>query len=209
MGYDGCECYWAKPTGLARHSLRRYSRDDFTCTATLFDYHNASVDLPGEHPLIRNEHGWAGDFDADRGDPSWPARCACGYEFTVDDHWQGNAARLYQRATGELIQLTGVDGDGGRGPAGMLTHGEHWHPGGPWEDRYGDGINLVAVCPNGAIWHVDGPAWNNGKATPNAWTRAGDPRTPGLLVVSPSIVAGDYHGWVGQNGADPGHFSPG
>ena len=80
--------------------------------------------------------------------------------------------------------MTGPHGENGRGPLGMLTHSD-WRPFGHNDDRYDDGINLVAVCPNGLIWDVDGPAVRDGEVTHHAWTRSGDPRQPSTLTVAP------------------------
>lgn len=195
MSYQGCDTFWTNLTELAWHELRTY--EDGECSGPWGSYHNASVRLDGVFPIEKTEHGYRGEFDG-VGDEEFPTVCPwCGHEFTDEAKHQTNVVRLYERAdTGEYVALQGPNGEGGQGPAGMLFHSD-WNPGGDFRDRYGDGINLMAVCPNGAIWHVDGPARSGGNVTtPEAWARTGDPRNPPTLTVTPSIIAGDYHGFL-------------
>lgn len=82
--------------------------------------------------------------------------------------------------------MAGPHGEGGVAPPGMLLDA-HWYPCEPGPD----GIKLMAALPNGLLWCVDGQATGGG-----GWTRTGDPRQPETLTCSPSIVAGDYHGFL-------------
>lgn len=58
---------------------------------------------------------------------------------------------------------------------------------------------IELVCPNGVTWCIDRKSSNG-----EGWKVVGD--WPNL-VVTPSIIAGDYHGWLGSNGQPPGQFS--
>lgn len=52
----------------------------------------------------------------------------------------------------------------------------------------GGGAHLIVRLPNGWDWDMDGPMSNG-----PGWERAGDPPH---ITAAPSIVAGDYHGWL-------------
>lgn len=52
----------------------------------------------------------------------------------------------------------------------------------------GGGPHLIVRLPNGWDWDVDG-LMSNGPG----WERAGEPPH---VTAAPSIVAGDYHGWL-------------
>lgn len=58
---------------------------------------------------------------------------------------------------------------------------------------------ISVLCPNGAEWCVDARSSNG-----DGWQVSGDPP---LLVVTPSIQVPGYHGFLGSNGAPPGHFT--
>ena len=124
------------------------------------------------------------------GNPSWPTTCqnpGCDYEFTDDDPRQVWADRIYRRAD------TGEEYDSRALPPGAMLDG-HWYPD-QWKGA--DGIALVVVLPPGGgdtrgnWWNADGPAASGGK-----WTRQGDPRQPETVTVSPSILTGEYHGFL-------------
>lgn len=176
---------------------------------------DASVDLDIEIPLRwRSEPGgYQVMLEVPRSkriavaDPRWPKVCEkCGQSFVRTDVRQWNQAECYIRGdTGEKVAFRGY---ADKGLAGGLfdawwLHGHKRVKGGVTYGFVGpDGIALVAICPNGLAWEVDGPSSNG-----TGWTRSGDPRTPGTLSATPSIIAGDYHGWLGVNGTPPGHFS--
>jgi hypothetical protein len=150
------------------------------------------------------------EFRVPPDDPRWPSVCAgCGEAFALSDIRQWNSAVVYQRGdTGELVAHRGY---GGVELAGALYDGWWLHERVSRDSESGvehryvgpDGIALVAICPNGAPWEVDGPSRSNGKLGPG-WTRTGDPRVPGTLTTNPSIIAGDYHGWI-RNGSFTDH----
>lgn len=136
-------------------------------------------------------------------DKRWPRACEiCGKPFKRGDVRQVNQSEVYIRSdTGAKVAFRGY---GDKSMAGALF--DMW-----WRKNYvviddqgvertyvgPDGIALVAVCPNGLSWEVDGPATGGG-----GWTRTGDPRKPETLSVTPSIVAGKagepttYHGFL-------------
>ena len=207
MPYDGCPCYWLEPTGRERISLRRFTfslhadaegerpghRD---CPASERWGHDASVVTEIEADTVWEDHGGyvPSEIRPTHDDPRWPAVCAaCGESFLDDDQWQVNGLRLFTR-TDTRAEYAMSHGYDPKIPGAL-------YDGGPWmrsrftEDGLGyvgpDDIALVAVLPDGWHWEVDGPARNGGR-----WTRTGDPHNPASLSVSPSILAGDYHGFL-------------
>lgn len=201
MTYAGVPCFWLEPTGRSRIGLRR------------FTFSGRGMDCPkgGGHDASRLtrklfEAPWTKDVDEHvyleavpdeliprRGSSSWPFRCeACGGRFPRGSEWQAFHALEYVRSdTGETVCSRHTHG---RELAGALFHvpwydgaGREWHK---VRDR-GDGIILGAVCPNGLLWVIDAEATGGGH-----WERTGDPREPATLTVTPSIAAGDYHGFL-------------
>jgi hypothetical protein len=209
MGYAGVPCFWLEPTGIVGVSLRRYVRDqDHRCPRPS-GYHDASTGVLWEEPLRLKR--WRDGYwtmrpiprrrRPGRRDPRWPRKCECGYRFRPFDVWQVNQAERYRRSdTGELVFFRGY-GDstmaGGLYDAWWLHEFKVECSDGSMRGFVGpDGIALVAICPNGAGWTVDGPAHDDGTFSPGGWSRSGDPRNPSTLTVAPSIVAGDYHGFL-------------
>jgi len=198
--YQGVPCFWVEETGRSGIVLRRYAREDSPCPAAPGrGYHNAESGVLEYRPTVYRddtEHGRIREamLPYARTDPNWPTACECGYVFGPEDTWQTNGQLEWRRGdTGELLVA-----DPHGLPPGALWHLD-WSPFAQWTDRYGDGINLYAMCPNRSYWNVDGPAYGEGRPkTVNAWTRTGDPRRPieTSLTVTPSIVAGDYHGFL-------------
>lgn len=203
MTYTGVACFWLEPTGRGRVGLRRFtfSGRGHDCPKRKDGGHDASK-------LTRRfaSAPWTKDADGhvslkgvprklvpSRSSASWPRKCsACGGPFGRGAEWQSFWALEYVRGdTGEKVYMRNVHG---REYAGALMHvpwyegaGREWHK---VQDR-GDGIILGAVCPNGALWVIDAEATGGG-----FWERTGDPRNPSTLTVSPSILAGDYHGFL-------------
>lgn len=183
-------CFWVERMGEAEISLRRYGRSDDRCPAG-GTYHNASVAIDRE-PLRLSDRGTiaalrVADY-ADR--PEWPVACTCGYTFTEDDERQVNQEAIYRADDGREWPHKSL-------PVGTMQDAA-------WQRPFGvgpDGIALVVVLPPEAPdsrahwWHVDGPSRNNGVPGPG-WTRTGDPRNPPTLSVTPSILTGDYHGFL-------------
>lgn len=231
VGEGQTRCFWLEPTGMVELSLRRFTyglskgeearpghrvcraqplRDDGYRQGC-----DASVKLGIEIP-IRFEKAKPGGFRTIRevpvkdrpkaSDRRWPKACSsCGEPFKRGDTRQVNQAEVYVRSDdGEEVAFRGY---GDRSMAGALYHA-WWREGWISKDAQGnergytgpDGICLVAVCPNGMAWEVDGPATGGG-----GWTRTGDPRKPETLSVTPSIVAGDYHGYL-QAGVFTAHI---
>lgn len=211
--YRGVPCFWLEPADKVRLSLRRFTfgvtpgdepePGHRNCAAKERGGCNASIMLDGERPLHfkQTEHGKVlpevpKSWRPARRDPRWPKVCeSCGEPFQSDDEWQVNQLEVYIRGdTGERVAFRGY---ADKSMAGALYDGWWLHPpegGGytPYNAKPGpDGIALVAICPNGTAWVVDGEAFGGGH-----WTRTGDPRNPETLTVSPSIVAGDYHGFL-------------
>lgn len=191
MPYPATECFWVEPTGEATRTLRRYSHveGEGTCPADPdeLSYHNASLDI-GISPVVLCDHDQDGlkyiaaiDVDDYRGDPRWPAQCSCGYEFTDEDSWQVNQCPIYESKDGRRTYVTKAYG---RRPIPGAMYHTWWRP---WI-RKEDGLTITVVCPNGEEWCIDEKASSGGY-----WTRTG---TPPKLTVTPSIIAGDYHGFL-------------
>jgi len=187
-------CIWTEETGEVDITLRRYSPSatvDPPCPGPR-SYHDASVVI-GREPHRRSASGtleaiFAEDY---AGNAGWPVACGCGYVFVPEDEWQVNQEPIYRDpATGQEWGQQSL-------PVGAMYHA-------PWYGSLGmgaDGIALTVALPperpdmRPNFWHVDGPSRNNG--VPGAgWTRTGDPRNPPTLSVTPSILTGDYHGYL-------------
>jgi hypothetical protein len=191
--YDSVECFWVDPTGKGIRTFRRYSRDeDLDCPDKPGEYsfHSASVEIGDDFDMI-----WVDESDGSRfvasldleefgDDPRWPTHCSCGYEFRVDDEWQVNQEPVYEAADGRRAWTSPAHH---RKPTPGAMFDTFWRP----QLRKADGLAISVVCPNGAVWCIDDQATGGGY-----WTREG---TAPCLTVSPSIVAGDYHGHL-QNG---------
>jgi hypothetical protein len=145
-------------------------------------------------------------------DPRWPLKCDhCDYQFIAQDEFQVFVERIYVDDAGREYSL--------HSPVPGMMWDAFWMP----ECYRGpDGRCLVVVCPNGREWMIDGQASNCTMkedfgpfdAAHRCWVRHGEPP---LLIVDKagrtcaagagSIQAGDYHGFLGCNGAAPGYFT--
>lgn len=189
MSYDAVECFWVEPNGKAVRSLRRFSNGSVggRCPyiAGEYSYHTASVDI-GENAATWNhtDHGKVVALippESYPNDPRWPTQCECGYIFIDDDHWQVNQEPIYESKDGRTAWILPSHG---RRPTPGAMFDTFWRP----ELQKDDGWAISVVCPNSAVWCIDSQATSGG-----FWTREG---TPPNLTVSPSIVAGDYHGFL-------------
>lgn len=189
--------FWIEPTDYVVRSLRRFVSGNDCPSAP--GYHNASVVIDRVvKPFI------AGQFDASptetelAGDPRWPTHCSCGYAFSDADRWQVNDERLYAGAPTGLCTLRDA-------PPGALY--DAWWLGD--YQRGPDGRHLIAVCPNGRTWEIDGRASNctlPHDSEHRCWTRHGDPTTGNIDVGKQygptcgagagSILFSDYHGFL-------------
>jgi hypothetical protein len=202
-------CYWLEALDRAALYMRRYVRDGHGQCPGGHGYHDAAQYI-GRMAVKRDEDdpkyvGYESypaarpDVPA-RDDSRWPRVCAagCGYAFTESDEWQLLQRRLY-------APIGSTD----------LRPLEDWGPGALYDARWypdawrgPDGIALVARCPNGMDWPVDGEATGGGR-----WRRTGNPREPATLTITPSIAIGTpgepgyYHGFLGHGGAPPGTFT--
>ena len=171
-------CFMLEPTARASASLRRYSRP--VDTHTWGDHLHDATTYIGLVDFPLSDSNGLGTDDVDHGDPRWPLRCACGYEFRPDDAWQHNIRRLYEPiGGGQPYTLTGND----------VPVGAMWDA--PWlatSWRGPDGRCLVLRTPGGD-WVIDQPSRDGGH-----WTRTG---TPPFITARPSIlIPGRYHGWL-------------
>lgn len=172
-------CFLIEPNGKWRTYYRRYSTDGSACSNRKRSYHDASVlistDVDGDHVSHTID-----PTDADRADPRWPTVCAsCGFVFGSTGVWQISRHPVYASAEGVEMELHDA------------RPGAMWHA--YWLDRVGanrapDGKNLIAICPDGSEWWIDGPASNG-----PGWTRTG---TPPNVTCSPSILVPGYHGFL-------------
>ena len=177
------KCFLLKKTGTDALWLRRYGGSN--CTAS-GGCHNAMI-------RIENAITNASDRKMDRyeklvprTDPRWPANCACGYTFTVDDHWQVFPLSIYLLPDGRETTVHRRPPPGMHVcPAGAMFFSD-WCPG----PKKHDGPYLWVVLPDGAVWCVDGPSSN---PPGPGWTRTGEPPT---VTARPSILTSGYHGWL-------------
>ncbi len=193
---DKIQCFLLEPTRYVRRQLRRYSRDDRTCSLRGGSgYHNAMAPLDEISIPLDDDRRVSGD-NHDHADPRWPKTCGCGYVFTPGDHWQVFVDTIYRRIdTNEKMTLANA-------PAGAMWYAE-WMTEGRTDDGtpgnfFGpDGKCLIVRVPGGD-WNVDGPSFNNGERG-QGWTREG---TPPLVTARPSILKGAqgepgyYHGFL-------------
>lgn len=148
-------------------------------------------------------------------DPRWPLKCdKCVFLFAPNEVRQFFYDLLYRRVdTGELTALRDAP-PGAMWNAWWLTD---LLPGGMIPGPFPDGQALMVKCPNGRDWFIDGRASNCTMPKDDAhhcWIRHGTP--PDLVVDkngvtcqagAGSILAGDYHGFLGTGGAPPGWFT--
>lgn len=202
--YAGVDCFWLKSTGRMKISLRRFTFGDRgrDCPKGNRGHNaNADIDLEITRQTRIEPDGWEILMQVDeslhppRDDPRWPTVCeSCGEPFQDDDEWQVNQKEIYESEGGKMYAFRGY---GDKSAAGALfdcwwLHGRKTIKNGKTYTYVGqDNIALVGICPNGFAWEIDGPSANG-----NGWTRTGDPREPKTLSVTPSIVAGDYHGYL-------------
>lgn len=217
-------CFLLEPTDTVRRWLRRYTEQhagsSWTCAG---GWHEAMVlfdDAPAIWEDRTDNYGWKhrvvthpeGDKPSPE-DPRWPTKCEkCPYLFR-DEVRQFFYDLLYRRKdTGALVTLRDAP-PGAMWDAWWLHDLEGGMLGGPTAD----GRVLMVKCPNGREWCIDGRASNCGSPKDDkhkCWIRHGEP--PDLVVDkngltcsagAGSIAAGDYHGFLGTNGAKPGWFT--
>lgn len=186
-------CFFVKETGRCTQALRRYRsiEGEAKCEASGWGYHNVSVrieDAPERTSEDGRHHCSPSPLEF-RGDPRWPARCACGYVFVADDHWQVFTESIYRNdATGEEWPMRSL-------PPGAM-YDAWWYRGddgrGVGSEKVGpDGLCLCVCLPPGGgldYWHIDGPAKGGG-----SWTRTG---TVPNITARPSILTPNYHGFL-------------
>jgi hypothetical protein len=218
VGEGSVKCFWLQSTRWVEAGVRRYvSSDERVCPGGGKGYCEAvRRDVLGRHRIKFNRSKYGktlASYDhlmPKRSSRIWPRHCdSCGQPLGRGTTWQVIVAEVYTRSdTGAEVAFRGY---GDKSLAGALYDSWWLHDrvvvdadGG--ERRYvgPDGIALVAICPNGAAWEVDGPSRSNDKFGPG-WSRTGDPRQPETLNVAPSIIAGDYHGFL-QAGHFTGHI---
>ena len=225
-------CFLLLPTDTVRRWLRRYtghrkqgSRGEWTCAAgwhqamVLFDEAAAvweeRVEREGPPRVVLRTVTHRETERPPEDDPRWPTTCEkCVYVFDDEDAKQFFYDLIYRRKdTGALTTLRDAP------PGAMwdawwlrgLSGGQVL--GGPADD----GRRLMVKCPNGREWFIDGRASNCTKPKDDqhrCWVRHGEP--PDLVVDkrgvtcqagAGSILAGDYHGFLGSHGAQPGWFT--
>lgn len=213
------KCFMVTETDRFRASLRRFVFSSKAKCPGPSEYHNADGPEIGIVTGIKSADGfWSLDsiekqYTPPRDDPRWPKKCdSCEYLFTDDDEYQFFTDHIYVDEAGTEHSL--------RKPTPGMMWDAFWTSD---YDKGPDGKSLVVICPNGAQWMIDGHASNctmrddtgpYGVAH-RCWTRTG---TPPLIQVGKqfgktcsagggSIQAGDYHGFLGNAGAQPGYFT--
>src|ERR1041385_1017104 len=221
----GVRCFLLEPTDSVRRWLRRYVSPEGSAEWTCAAGSHEARGLFDDAPAIFEEREFAGSLrrvvvhrEEDRppdDDPRWPATCSkCAFVFPPGTDRQFFYDRLYRRAdTGAVTTLRDA-------PPGAMWDAWWLHGltggaalGGPGDD----GRRLMVKCPNGREWFIDGRASNCTLPQDDnhrCWVRHGEP--PDLVVDkngvtctagAGSIQAGDYHGFLGTNGAPPGYFT--
>lgn len=182
----------AKEVGI-RNSLRVYW--DGPCNGPYRSYHNAMAHINDElQARVEEVICVSGDVAKFDGDSRWPIRCDhCGLAVPANATRQLFVERLYDTPSGKL-------------EPGCLYWAK-WYPD-DWP-FIGNRVHLMAVCPNGEHWDIDGRASNctlPEDRNHHCWVRHGEP--PEVTVDkngktcsagAGSIIAGDYHGFL-QNG---------
>lgn len=214
-------CVWLKRLGRERQLLRRYSEDK-TCNDG--GYCQAVYWVGDFSSRLKPELEGDSTGHLDHADDRWPTHCDTCHQLLADAYWQLNRVRLYSyNGPYGKLQVT-INNC----PPGSLYHAR-WLAGCAWATGP-DGLALMAVCPNGSTWNVDGqasnctldqyvpvpgkPGWRKFVRTHYCWVRHGDPRKPSTLHVDKvgvtcaagagSIVAGNYHGFLHNGGFTAG-----
>jgi hypothetical protein len=189
-------CFYVVESGRTTQELRRYhDRSGDQCSVSGHGYHNISVrieDAP-ERKSADGRSRISPSHSEFLGDPRWPSRCACGYEFLETDHWQVFTDSIMRdQASGREWPMREL-------PPGAM-YDAWWYRDEDGKGRAGEGVGADGLClcvclpPGGGLdyWHVDGPAKGGGN-----WTRTG---TVPNITATPSILTPRYHGWL-RNGA--------
>lgn len=187
------QCFMIERAPMVRESLRRFvwsEKEKCPGVARGMSYHNAFVPLRDQDWPVESSCGDTKSIGAPviaKDDPRWPKTCAaCAYVFTDDDPWQHQYERYWKRADGTGTELWTMHNV----PPGAMWDAWWW----PDEHRASrpDGMVLCVQLPNGRYWMIDGPA-SNGTPGEIGWTRTG---VAPKITATPSILAGDYHGWL-------------
>lgn len=212
-------CFWTEPTGESEIVLRRYTWADSADGCAGGDHLAREQAGRAAVPIVTRDDGrrvYASiDPAAYAGDPRWPSRCGCGYEFTDTDERDIDQEPIYRRPdTGEEWRRRYL-------PPGALYDAWWYSPKGP------DGLCVTVICPDGSRWIIDSRASNCGfknepeavdllelfgldpdqiaQARHHCWIRHGDPRTEPVTVDKDgftcqagggSIQTGTYHGFL-------------
>ena len=149
------------PTDRLARWLRRYSHREDAAQ----HYHNAWFRI--EDGIVQRNAEGRRQVDGpmvDHADPRWPTTCDCGYVFGPEDEWQVFTDVIYDNG----LPLR-------EAPIGSLWDA-FWYPN---ERRGPDGLYLLAKCPGGGIWSIDGRASNCGLPQDHehrCWVRHGSPK---------------------------------
>lgn len=179
------QCFMLEPTMIARRALRRFTYgDDVACPNRPGWGHDASTSIENGEVRWSPDGTYLSEDDVPRDDLRWPPRCACGYAFTDDDHWQVWSEPLYRAPDGNLYNIGMNRPDSA--PAGAMWDAPWYHDIPDWVGP--DGRSLSVMLPDKTPWLIDGPSRSGGK-----WERSGDVPT---ITASPSIASKGYHGFL-------------
>jgi hypothetical protein len=199
---DPVKCFFMEKINSVQLLLRRYSTVG-KCIVPKQGYHNAHALI--ERKIIDWDENAPPYYDPKEyeGDPRWPVRCACGYEFLNTDTKQVFTDDIYKRTdTDEILLLRDAV------PGAMwyvdwyLTHKIVQFHAGP------DGHCLCVRLPNHHDWVIDSRCNNCTRPDEphDCWVRHG--AVPNITVDKNgntcsagggSIQSGDFHGFL-QNG---------
>lgn len=152
-------CFYIQPVDRMRLYLRRYRSqhpvDEKPCPLP-WGYHHERVYI-GESAERKTAAGYIEEVPVEvyQDDPRWPAKCACGYEFSALD-----PADKDQVFTDSVYR--NPDNGEERGLRDWQeTPGAMWNAWWLADCCHGaDGLCLMVVCPDGASWTIDGRAQN-------------------------------------------------
>lgn len=206
------KCFLLHPIAKRRQWLRRFTySSDLRCPAHQDRGHDASVRIEDFDCPVPLKLTYEADRPADLygGDPRWPARCQCGYEFRPEDQRQLFDLRVYADDDGKEYLIHPDPKMAGVAPAGAMWWEWWMHTTDgmcPWRDNCDPRGHLIVRLPNGNDWDIMSQASNctlKWDRNHFCWVMHGEP--PGVTVDKSgrtcaagagSILSGNYHGFL-------------
>jgi hypothetical protein len=170
------QCFMAEPSGYVNQTLTSWAWvDDTPCPLK-----TGSSEGAHEAEIVVTE---TADALIEDNDPRYPTHCACGYEFQPADEHYSVGRIIYKRPDApDQLML-----QGNLPPGAMLWSDWKHSKGSIYHEQRGGGPHLHVMTPGG-MWDLDSIASNG-----PGWKWSG---TPPNVTALPSIITGDYHGWL-------------